>query len=111
MSWYTLWLDDFAYRVGSRPDIYLNIYARVHNADGSTKTQLVIRNYRWEFEEYEDDPEISQQNFWKCTIESLPKYDDFGYEIDYFAVMNSVVSTSDFDYLPTAYAPDEASER
>jgi hypothetical protein len=108
VSWYTLWLDDFAYKEGSRPDIYLNIYARVHNADGSTKTQLVIRNYRWEFEEYDDNPEISQQNFWKCTIESLPKYDDFGYEIDYFAVMDSVVSTSDFDYLPTAYAPDEA---
>lgn len=108
VSWYTLWQDDFAYKVGSRPDIYLNIYARVHNADGSTKTQLVIRNYRWEFEEYEDDPEISQQNFWKCTIESLPKYDDFGYEIDYFAMMNSVVSTGDFDYLPTTYAPEEA---
>lgn len=110
VSWYTLWQDDFAYKEGSRPDIYLNIYARVHNADGSTKTQLVIRNYRWEFEEYEDNPEISQQNFWKCTIESLPKYDDFGYEIDYFAVMDSVVSTSDFDYLPTSYAPDGATD-
>ncbi len=110
VSWYTLWLDDFAYHEGSRHDIYLNIYARVHNADGSTKTQLVIRNYRWEFEEYEDNPEISQQNFWKCTIESLPKYDDFGYEIDYFAVMDSVVSTSDFDYLPTSYAPDGATD-
>lgn len=108
VSWYTLWLDDFAYKEGSRPDIYLNIYARVHNADGSTKTQLVIRNYRWEFEEYEDNPEISQQNFWKCTIESLPKYDDLGYEIDYFAMMDSVVSTGDFDYLPTAYAPEAA---
>lgn len=108
VSWYTLWQDDFAYKEGSRPDIYLNIYARVHNADGSTKTQLVIRNYRWEFEEHEEDPEISQQNFWKCTIESLPKYDDLGYEIDYFAMMDSVVSTGDFDYLPTAYAPESA---
>ena len=108
VSWYTLWQDDFAYHEGSRPDIYLNIYARVHNADGSTGTQLVIRNYRWEFEEYEDDPEISQQNFWKCTIENLPKYDDLGYEIDYFATMDSVVSTSDFDYLPTTYAPEAA---
>lgn len=108
VSWYTLWLDDFAYNEGSRPDIYLNIYARIHNVDGSTKTQLVIRNYRWEFEEYEDDPEISQQNFWKCTIESSPKYDDLGYEIDYFATMDSVVSTGDFDYLPTAYAPESA---
>lgn len=107
-SWYTLWLDEFSYTEGSRPDIYLNIYARTHNADGSTQTQLVIRNYRWEFEEYQDNPEISQQNFWKCTIENLPEYDSFGYEIDYFAVMQSVVSASDFDYLPTSYAPDAA---
>ncbi|MDY6221482.1 MAG: Cna B-type domain-containing protein [Candidatus Alectryocaccobium sp.] len=108
VSWYTLWLDDFDYREGSRPDIYLNIYARVHNADGSTRTQLVTRNYRWEFKKYEDDSEISQENFWKCTIESLPKYDDLGYEIDYFATIHSVVSTGDFDYLPITYAPDEA---
>lgn len=108
VSWYTLWLDDFAYKQGNRPDIYLNIYARVHDADGSTKTRLVIRDYRWEFEEYENDPEISRQNFWKCTIESLPKYDDFGYEIDYFARMDSVVSTGDFDYLATSYAPGSA---
>lgn len=111
VSWYTLWMDDFAYSGGSRPDIYLNIYARVHNEDGTTQTKLVIRNYRWEFEEYDDDPDITYQNFWKCTIENLPKYDAFGYEIDYFAVMNSVVSTSDFDYLPTAYAPGETSNR
>lgn len=108
VSWYTLWQDDFAYNEGSRPDIYLNIYARVHTAEGDTQTQLVIRNYRWEFEEYEGDPEISQENFWKCTIESLPKYDEYGYEIDYFATMDSVVSADDFNYLPTAYAPDEA---
>ena len=108
VSWYTLWLDDFAYNEGSRPDIYLNIYARVHDADGNTKTELVISNYRWEFEEHQDDPDISQQNFWKCVIEGLPKYDDLGYEIDYFATMDSVVSTGDFDYLSTAYAPGSA---
>ena len=108
VSWYTLWLDDFAYKEGSRPDIYLNIYAETHKQDGSVQTKLVIRNYRWEFEEYEDSPEITQEIFWKCTIENLPKYDDFGYKINYFAIMNSVVSTGDFDYLPTSYAPGEA---
>lgn len=114
VSWYTLWQDRYAYDEGSRPDIYLNIYSRTHvkDADGNVTTQnnLVIRNYRWEFDEYIDDPSISEQNFWKCTIESLPKYDDLGYEIDYFAVMDSVVTASDFDYLATSYAPGKATD-
>lgn len=112
VSWYTLWQDRYAYDEGSRPDIYLNIYSRTHvkDADGNVTTQnnLVIRNYRWEFDDEITDPNISEQNFWKCTIENLPEYDDLGYKIDYFAVMDSVVTASDFDYLATSYATDAA---
>ena len=111
VSWYALWLDDFAYTEGTRPDIYLNIYARKHvkNEDGtvSTATELTIRDYRWTYDGSDigdDDEYIDEQTFWKCTIENLPKYDDLGYEIEYFAVMNSQVDTGDFDYLETAYA-------
>ena len=111
VSWYALWLDDFAYTEGTRPDIYLNIYARKHvkNEDGtvSTATELTIRDYRWTYDGNEggggDDEYIDEQTFWKCTIENLPKYDDLGYEIEYFAVMNSQVDVGDFDYLETAY--------
>ena len=109
VSWYALWLDDFAYSEGTRPDIYLNIYARKHvkNEDG-TVTEWIIRDYRWTYDESEgsggDDDYINEKTFWKCTIENLPKYDDLGYEIEYFAVMNSQVDTGDFDYLETAYA-------
>lgn len=112
VNWYTLWQDRYAYDEGSRPDIYLNIYSRTHvkDEDGNVTTQnnLVIRNYRWEFDAEITDSNISEQNFWKCTIESLPQYDDLGYEIDYFAVMDSVVTASDFDYLATSYAPNAA---
>ena len=111
VSWYALWLDDFAYTEGTRPDIYLNIYAHKHvkDADGnvSTTTELTIRDYRWTYDGSDigdDDEYIDEQTFWKCTIENLPKYDDLGYEIEYFAVMNSQVDTGDFDYLETAYA-------
>ncbi len=112
VSWYALWLDDFAYSEGTRPDIYLNIYARKHvkDADGnvSTTTELTIRDYRWTYDGSEggggDDDYINEKTFWKCTIENLPKYDDLGYEIEYFAVMNSQVDAGDFDYLETAYA-------
>lgn len=112
VSWYALWLDDFAYTEGTRPDIYLNIYARKHVKNEyetvSTTTEWIIRDYRWTYDESEgsggDDEYINEKTFWKCTIENLPKYDDLGYEIEYFAVMNSQVDASDFDYLETAYA-------
>lgn len=112
VSWYALWLDDFAYSEGTRPDIYLNIYARKHvkdaNENESTTTEWIIRDYRWTYDESEgsggDDDYINEKTFWKCTIENLPKYDDLGYEIEYFAVMNSQVDAGDFDYLETAYA-------
>ena len=114
VSWYTLWLDDFAYVSGNRPDIYLNIYARTHvkGEDGNvtTQTEICVRNYRWEYQDDEGETGISERNFWKCNIENLPKYDELGYEIDYFAVMNSTVITSDFDYVDTAYAPDRATD-
>ena len=112
VSWYALWLDDFAYITGSRPDIYLNIYSRTHvedeNGNIETQTDICLRNYRWEYEEDPDDGDLSKRDFWKCTIEGLPKYDELGYEIDYFAVMNSSVTASDFDYRSVGYAPDRA---
>ena len=53
---------------------------------------------------------ISQSTFWKCTIENLPKYDELGYEIDYFALMSSSVSAEDFGYLNSQYAPGRATD-
>ena len=64
ISWYTLWLDDFAYESNNRPDIYLNIYARTHEKDSEgnvvTKTTLFVRNYRWEYEEIPGDIGVAE---------------------------------------------------
>lgn len=112
-SWYTLWQDQYAYDEGYRPDIYLNIYARTHvqGADGTTtRTELFVPNYRWEYDGTMEDEGISQSTFWKCTIENLPKYDELGYEIDYFALMSSSVSAEDFGYLNSQYAPGRATD-
>ena len=110
-SWYTLWQDQYAYDEGYRPDIYLNIYARTHEQgeDGTTtRTKLVVPNYRWEYDGKTGEAGISESTFWKCTIENLPKYDELGYEIDYFALMSSSVSAEDFGYLNSQYAPGRA---
>lgn len=113
-SWYTLWQDQYAYDEGYRPDIYLNIYARTHvqGADGTptTRTELFVPNYRWEYDGTMEEEGISESTFWKCTIENLPKYDELGYEIDYFALMSSTVSAEDFGYLNSQYAPGRAAD-
>lgn len=113
-SWYTLWQDQYAYDEGYRPDIYLNIYARTHvqGADGTptTRTELFVPNYRWEYDGTMEEEGISESTFWKCTIENLPKYDELGYEIDYFALMSSTVSAEDFGYLNSQYAPERAAD-
>lgn len=113
-SWYTLWQDQYAYDEGYRPDIYLNIYARTHvqGEDGktTTRTELFVPNYRWEYDGTMEDEGISESTFWKCTIENLPKYDELGYEIDYFALMSSSVSAEDFGYLNSQYAPERATD-
>lgn len=113
-SWYTLWQDQYAYDEGYRPDIYLNIYARTHEQgeDGTTptRTELFVPNYRWEYDGKTGEAGISESTFWKCTIENLPKYDELGYEIDYFALMSSSVSAEDFGYLNSQYAPERATD-
>ena len=33
VRWYCLWLDNYVYSDGNRPDVYLDIYARRHVKD------------------------------------------------------------------------------
>lgn len=106
VSWYALWQDKYAYESGNRPDVFLNIYRTVHvkGDDGSIdeKTEAAILNYRWENVEGVDGVELA--TFWKCYVDNLPKYDDYGYEIKYYAEMQALVTAEDFYYLPTRYA-------
>lgn len=105
VSWYALWQDEYAYQNGNRPDVFLNIYRTVHEKDESgnivEKTEAAILNYRWENVQEEG---VELATFWKCYVDNLPKYDDYGYEIKYYAEMQALVTAEDFYYLPTRYA-------
>ena len=105
VSWYALWQDEYAYQNGNRPDVFLNIYRTVHEKDENgnivEKTEAAILNYRWENEQEEG---VELATFWKCYVDNLPKYDDYGYEIKYYAEMQALVTAEDFYYLPTRYA-------
>ena len=108
VSWYALWQDEYAYQNGNRPDVFLNIYRTVHEKDENgnivEKTEAAILNYRWENGQEEG---VELATFWKCYVDNLPKYDDYGYEIKYYAEMQALVTAEDFYYLPTRYAADK----
>ena len=44
---------------------------------------------------------------WTVTLEGMPKYDTFGFEIQYYAVERTVVHASDYDYQAVQYASGE----
>ena len=109
VTWYALWQDEYAYESGNRPDVFLNIYRTVHvkGDDGSIdkKTEAAILNYRWENVKGVDG--VDPATFWQCIVDNLPKYDDYGYEIKYYAEMQALVTAEDFYYLPTRYAAEQ----
>ena len=142
VTWYKEWRDVFADENGNRPDIYLDIYCVVHDAEGNEKIQLVRENYRWQIDgggESETNSLLAsvpatavtlaaadaarsadgasvpmvlettetsdpQNEVWSVTIKDVPKYDDNGFEIRYFAVERTEVRVSAYDYQAVKYA-------
>lgn len=105
--WHKQWLDDYTYQNGQRPDIYLNIYQGVRNPEGEKATvelQLLQENYKWTYlEDDNDDGLMDKQLHWHAEFLSMPKYDDYGYEIFYYALEHTMVDAGDFDYETVGY--------
>lgn len=106
VQWHKQWADQYAYETGVRPDIFLNIYAWTPDRPDAENTppRLVYENYRWTpNEKYPGNDEYS----WTVTIEDLPKYDEQGYEIFYYATEHSNIDWAQLDYTEVQYAfPD-----
>ena len=97
IHWHKQWRDDYTYTGGQRPDIYLNIYQVKH--DGTTT--LFQKDYKWTKNDKTD-----KINYWTAELENVPKYDENGYEIFYYATEHTVVNAADFDYQDVQYAVD-----
>lgn len=109
--WHKQWKDTYNYENGLRPDIYLDIYQVTHVRDNqgkpTTQVSLYQANYHWTYLEddvWNGDQLLSPIYHWHAVFSSLPKYDSLGYEIYYYAVENTHVNASDFDYEDTALA-------
>lgn len=101
VNWHKEWYDEYAYAGNLRPDIYLNIYKVEHNKDGSAKTpEIYVRDYRWV---YEEGTGTDQKSNWTAQISGLPRYDDYGYEILYYATEHTVIDWAAIDYAEVRY--------
>ena len=102
VEWHKLWRDDYVYEAGQRPDIYLDIYQTKHvrNDKGEVTTQTTIfqKDYKWTAEEG------AEATSWTAQLLDVPKYDDLGYEIMYYAVEKTKVNSGAFDYQHISYA-------
>lgn len=95
VSFHKTWIDHYVYRIlDKRPDIYLTLY-RLDNETGKLdSTPYYDRNWReldgTKYEEYQ----------WTCHFKELPKYDDKGREIFYYATERMAADGENFDYKP-----------
>lgn len=99
VSYHKEWLDEYRKNSGERPDISLDIYQQIHTEDGQTELKSYYKDYQWSRNEIVDE----SQDVWDVTIQNLPKYDSYGYEITYYAkeVMN--IDKEAFDYQDVYY--------
>lgn len=102
VMWHKEWNDEYAYQNNLRPDIYLDIYKLVHDAEGKEILELERADYRWVYEEVPGE-ETSEEKQWIAVIPGLAKYDSNGYEITYYAVENTSGDPSQFEYLEVDY--------
>ncbi len=89
------WNDAYRLQRGERPDIYLSLYQVKHDADGKEKApESVYLDRRWQFR----DDWISL-----CDFGAMPKYDEYGFEIIYYAQEKILVNKEAFDYTDVYY--------
>lgn len=98
--WYKVWKDDYAASNDHRPDLFLDIYRVVHVSDGQggykKQIQPVQNNVQW--------TQLENTQVQQITLSGMQKYDDYGFEILYYAVERTVVSVGDYDYQAAQYS-------
>lgn len=116
--WHKHWNDQYTYTQNQRPDLYLDIYRVVHNsADANNITvEEVFMDYLWKPDKISKtdeggtvETEENDPNNWTVTLSNVPKYDDYGFEIVYYAVERTVVKFDTFDYQLGEYVYDGTS--
>ena len=119
------WNDTYAFDSGKRPDLYLTLYQltgdnliteyREYHWDKSLQTEEGEGGQQGQGEETEEplqeggtETQAQDNYYWTCIFENLPKYDEDGNEIFYYAVENlAVEDPSTFHYAKPVFAYGE----
>lgn len=107
--WYKHWNDQYVFDQNQRPDIYIDVYRVVHDKDGKERVELVKQDYRWDPRTVQvtgDDETVSEEidpNSWRVTMYDMQKYDELGYEIQYYAIERTLVDYPSYDYVVGDY--------
>ena len=97
VSFHKTWIDHYVYRIlKKRPDIYLTLY-RLDN-DDSKKLEVVQPYHDRVWTEFQDTEWTEYK--WSCVFDDLPKYDEKGREIFYYATERMAADGANFDYKP-----------
>lgn len=107
VSFHKTWKDHYVYRIlQKRPDIYLTLY-QLNNDTNQLKVVEPYKDRVWtEFMEGTVWPEYQ----WSCHFRDLPKYDEEGREIFYYATERMAADGANFDYKPVELSHSEAAE-
>ena len=106
VSFHKTWIDHYVYRIlKKRPDIYLTLY-RLDN-DDSKKLEVVQPYHDRVWTNLENTEHEEYQ--WTCHFKELPKYDQEGREIFYYATERMAADGENFDYVPVelSYVKDD----
>lgn len=104
VSFHKTWIDEYTYTKDLRPDIYLTLYKTQYDRQGNVT--IVMCDYidqKWVKTNEDSDYE------WTCYFQNLPKYDEKGNEIFYYAYEGMHIDASQYDYLPVQYQYEDQS--
>lgn len=103
---YKQWIDQAVFIAGNRPDIYLELY--YVDSNHPTPTPL-YKDHIWKFSSETNDEDhniytkLDGDYYWSCKFSNLPKYDEQGKEIIYYAREGLLTQSSDLDYIGVQY--------
>ncbi|MCF0229928.1 MAG: Cna B-type domain-containing protein, partial [Parasporobacterium sp.] len=114
VNFYKEWDDNYAYKLGNRPDIYVNLYKTNQlDDDGNAPEGTTVTPEAYGFKVNSWSPDARRSNnrrYWMVTFENVPKYDANGQKITYYASELTNGNYSQFDYKDTTFKDGSLSE-
>ncbi|MCF0113963.1 MAG: Cna B-type domain-containing protein, partial [Erysipelotrichaceae bacterium] len=99
---YKEWADNYSFLQGWRPDIFVDLYSTTDvKEDGTSSITPVPKREGYKTNVWTNDDRAGRSNsqrYWKVTFSNLPRYDENGALITYYASEQTNITTDIFDY-------------